>query len=289
MIRLQSAIPRSLTPWVKSFWYLEVSGSGDAQLPEAGWEEQGGLAGAPGVYQEEIIPDGHHELIFHITGKPARVRTGDGDWQQEPMALLSAQTLQQHQLELEPGARLYGIRFYPHTLAAFLPIPASELTNRVVELDALTDAGPFWNCIEEEPERTFANFERVLTEKVMTGVADKPGYAYVEAAVNSILQNRGLFPGARLLQRTGISKVYLDKLFGKYVGIPPKTFSRIIQLNHFLACKAAMPSRTLTDCSYEAGYYDQSHLTRAFHQFAGHSPKEYFRRQSAISEIFSAL
>ena len=92
-----------------------------------------------------------------------------------------------------------------------------------------------------------------------------------------------------LVRRTGISKMHLDKLFLKYVGIGPKQFSRIIQLNAFIAYRTRHPEQTLTQCGYEAGYYDQSHLTRSFQSFVGRPPRAYFDDANEISGIFSSL
>jgi len=272
MISVTTASPARIGHLVKSFWYLEV--------------EQTDIES----YQEEIVPDGHHEIIFHLGADPARFRLGDSVlWQEEPRALIVGQTLQKHRLQLAPGARLYGIRFFPHTLLAFLHLPVADLTNRIYSLETIAHAQPFWDCIAGDPQRTFSNFETLLTRLLRPEAVNTAGYDYVNAAVASILHNGGQVSGAGLMRRTGVSKMHLDKLFLKYVGIAPKQFSRIIQLNAFIAFKTKHPEQSLTQCGYEAGYYDQSHLTRSFQSFVGRPPRAWFDDANEINGIFSSL
>lgn len=272
MISITTASPARLNHLVKSFWYLEVEKT-DIEC-----------------YREEIVPDGHHEIIFHLGADPARFRLGDsGIWQEEPRALIIGQTLQKHHLWLAPGARLYGIRFFPHTLLAFLRLPVVELTNQVYPLETIAHAQPFWDCITGDPHGTFSNFENLLTRLLRPEAIGSAGYDYVNAAVTSIMRNGGQVSGAGLMRRTGVSKMHLDKLFLKYVGIAPKQFSRIIQLNAFIAYRTKHPDQSLTQCGYATGYYDQSHLTRSFRSFVGRPPRAYFDDANEINEIFSSL
>ena len=277
MISFRTAYPKKIGHLVKSFWYLEVT-PGDSSN------------GNKRYYEEEVVPDGHHELIFHTGARPARVRLANASgWMEEPYAVVAGQIMQQHQLQLETGARLYGIRFFPHTLPAFLPIPVAELTDRICDLGAACDPRPFWNCITDNPDTTFANFETLLIRRLRSTAVGNAGYDYVNAAVQAIMSNKGQVTGAQLTRRTGISKTHLDNLFLKYVGTTPKSFSRIIQLNSFIVYRSRHPEMSLTQCGYEAGYFDQSHLAKAFASFTGSSPGEYFRRQNEISGIFSTL
>lgn len=271
MISVITDHPKKLNAFIKSFWYLEVAREETA------------------MYQEEIVPDGHHEIIFHINSEPGRIKLANTGWNDEPHALIAGQTLKKHHLQLSPGARLYGIRFYPHTLSGFLNLPIADLTGDIYALESVTDSRPYWNCITDNPTQTFANFERLLTEKLQVDAISSNGYSYIDAAVAVILKTRGKVAGRQLLQRTGISKMHLDNLFLKYVGITPKIFSRIIQLNHFISYRTAFPDKSLTECSYATGYYDQSHLIKSFHSFIDQSPSAYFSRQNEISEIFSSL
>src|SRR5579871_4192893 len=149
MINVRTASPRRMTHLIKSFWFLEVGASGSS------------------CYQEEIVPDGHHEIIFHIDAEPGLARMpGAEEWIREPRAIFAGQTTRSHHLQLHPGSRLYGIRLYPFTPLAFFQIPLSEVTDRMHALETIVNPRFFWDCISEDPDETFARFEGVLERLV---------------------------------------------------------------------------------------------------------------------------
>lgn len=270
-VSIQTHFPQSLSPFVKSFWFLEVSDFCDS------------------FYEEEIIPDGHHEIIFHLNNLPARRKTENNGWLNEPKAFLASQTLKPYGLQLPPGSKLYGIRFYPHTFFNFLKFPIINLTDKILSLNDVTDAGSFWNCITDDPQKTFSNFEKLLAERISMLDFHTNSFAYVNAAVSEIFRHNGNVSVENLIKKTGVSTKYLDELFKNRVGLTPKTLCRIIKLNNFIAYKNNNPEKNLTECCYEIDYYDQSHLIKSFYEFTNGSPKTFFRDNNHINEIFTNL
>lgn len=248
-----------------------------------------GGSGKASYYEEEIIPDGHHEIIFHLSSQPAKRKPGKADWFPEPAAFIAGQTLKGYGLRLSPGARLAGIRFYPHTLSALFDFPMADLTGKIFPLDDVAPAGCFWDCISENPQKTFLNFERLLLEKIPALDFDTDRYAYVNAAVSEILKHSGNISVEQLTGRAGISLKHLNNLFQKYVGLNPKTVCQILKFNRFIAYKSDNPEKNLTECCYETGYYDQSHLIKSFHLFSDKPPKAYFSDDNFINDTFTGL
>jgi AraC-like DNA-binding protein len=270
MIALQTYIPKNIQHIVKSFWFLEVE-SGD------------------GFYEEDIIPDAHHEIILHVNGQSAKRKTAHEAWVDESNAIIAAQTVTSYRLRMFRGAKLYGIRFYPHTLYSFLGIPLHLFNDKAYSLQDVLDKQPFYDCITDDPHQTFLNFEQLLLRKINSLQPESRSYQYVQASMAAILKRNGHVAVDELIRKTGISGKHLDNLFEKYVGLGPKTISRIVQLNHFISYKSSQPAKTLTDCAYECGYYDQAHIIKSFRQFAGISPKNYFKNSSFINDFFAQL
>lgn len=271
MISLQTYIPKSLNHFVKSFWFMEVE------------------AASSGIYEEEIIPDGHHEIIFHLNNHTANRKSENTNWLKEPNAFIASQNLKSYILQLQPGSKLFGIRFYPHTLYALLKIPVSNFTDKIFSLNEVINSTSFWNCIHDDAQTTFLNFERVLSEKILAHDFHADSYAYVNTSVHEMIKHKGNIAVDALIKKTGISVKHLNNLFEKYVGVNPKTLSMILQLNHFVSYKTNNPKKTFTNCCYEAGYYDQAHLIKSFRLFTNKSPKNYFRNNSYINEHFAAF
>jgi AraC-like DNA-binding protein len=94
----------------------------------------------------------------------------------------------------------------------------------------------------------------------------------------------------QLIHAGGISPKYFDTLFKQFVGINPKTFCSIIKLNHFIGYRNNNPGKKLTECTYEANFFDQSHLIKLFKNVTGKTPKGYFRTNDHhINNYFSVL
>lgn len=270
MITLQTYVPQKIKQLVKSFWFLEVNTNDHC-------------------YEENIIPDGHHEIIFHVNDGTAQRKLHNDTWVNEPHTFIAAQTVNSYQLRLSAGSRLYGIRFYPHTLYALTRVPLAALTNQSYALSDVVSNLQLGNCITDHPQQTFLNFEQLLFQRISGLSADFPGFGYIEASVGAILQQNGLVTVDELIRRTGISGKYLDTLFDKYIGVGPKMMTRIIQLNHFIVYRTTHPEKTLTECAYEAGYYDQAHLIKSFRSLTNQTPGSYFRNSGYINDHFAGL
>lgn len=270
MVSVQTYIPAALAPFIKSFWCLRVD------------------AGIQQPYVEDIIPDGHHEIIFHMEPHIAQRNPELHNCGYEPDAFFAGQNLYSYMLQLQAGAMLYGIRFYPHTLALLFNFPADLLTGQLLPLNDVPAADALRHCITENPARTFARFEKLLTKQVAALNTGK-GFDYVNAAVGLILQEKGNVKVDRLIQATGVSVKHLDTSFKKFVGITPKTLCHIIKLNYFIHYREQHPGKSLTDCTYEASFYDQSHLIKLFKTFTGKLPKAYFNEVNIISNHFTGM
>jgi len=242
-----------------------------------------------GFYEEEIIPDGHVEIIFYLNGDCKSKQYDANDWLAEPNAFIAAQTLKCHEVKMAAGARLYGIRFYPHTLYPFLRIPLDHIENGFLPLGDVINTAGFWNCITEVPVQTFSNLENYLGELISRQTLNSPGFQYVNSAVRTILESSGTTAVSHIIENNKISNKYHGDLFKKYVGITPKSLCNILRINRFISNKITFPDLSLTECTYESGYFDQSHLIKSFRQFTAISPREYFADKHAISNIFSLL
>jgi len=76
-----------------------------------------------------------------------------------------------------------------------------------------------------------------------------------------------------LMDETGWSRRYVTERFRRQLGVSPKAYARLLRFEHASALLSEKPpSRTLADVAMEAGYYDQSHLTRDFVALAGMTP-----------------
>jgi AraC-like DNA-binding protein len=271
MISLQQYHPVSLAPIVKSFWCLQFTGN------------------EKGVYHENIIPDGHHEIIFHYNDNCAKRSTAGNSWIIEPTAFFAGQTSQSYSLELNNECLIYGIRFYPHTLHALFAFPANHTTDKLLCIEEIKKSKSLINCLSADVQQTFHRFEKLLLK--MAGNVDLSSnrFRYIDYSINEIIKKKGNIKIDSLIKQAGVSAKYYDTLFNRFVGITPKSFCNIIKLNHFISYRNNFPEKSLTGCAYEAGFFDQSHLIRLFRSVTGQAPSAWFHQSNFINNHFIEL
>ncbi|SCK18764.1 transcriptional regulator, AraC family [Streptomyces sp. WMMB 714] len=163
-------------------------------------------------------------------------------------------------------SRITGLRFAPGTGPAVFGLPAYELRDQRVPLDAL------W------PERAV----RSLEERV--AAASAPGRALElvsrdrlrqsstagplpPAVVELLARGRGVADVART---AGLSERQLHRRCRDAFGYGPKTLARVLRLQRALGmADSAMP---LGEVAAASGYADQAHLSREFRALAGMPP-----------------
>ena len=78
----------------------------------------------------------------------------------------------------------------------------------------------------------------------------------------------------------------MTERFRHQLGVSPKAYARLLRFEHARAL-LSQPERprTLADVAMEAGFYDQSHLTRDFVALAGMTPGAYAARAGLAPEV----
>ncbi|MFI7662049.1 helix-turn-helix domain-containing protein [Micromonospora parva] len=165
----------------------------------------------------------------------------------------------------------------PLTARRLLGLPLGELTNRAVDvgqlpghwLDRLRDRlaeAPGW------PQR-FALLDRVLAARLTASPPVDPRLAW---AWRWLVASGGRGSVGALAEELGWSRRHLAFRFRQDVGLPPKMAARLLRFQqaHAASTEMGASGRAVDWAAVAAacGYYDQSHLIRDFHQFAGATP-----------------
>ena len=163
-------------------------------------------------------------------------------------------------------------------LVAFSRVPANELFDVTIPaenffakaamcdlLEALAEAG--------DNKTRIHTIESFLTQQ-LRGIDPDP---LIDEAVRLIKESRGLIKIKDLAHALYISQDPLEKRFRGKVGSTPKQYASIIRLRNIINSWSSYSS--LTNASYEAGYFDQSHFIKDFRTFTGESPKDFFRTE----------
>jgi transcriptional regulator GlxA family with amidase domain len=87
------------------------------------------------------------------------------------------------------------------------------------------------------------------------------------------------------MDETGWSRRHVTQQFRRQLGLPPKAYARLLRFQYATALLGQTPGRSFADVATEAGYYDQSHLTRDFAALAGMTPGRYVAEAEPIPEV----
>ena len=245
----------ALTPWVQCCWLLESRGP------------------LPG---EAILPDGRMEMIVHFGEPFRRIREG-GAPEPQPKSFLADQL--RACLRVEPSARagVLGVRFRPAGAVPFAGFPLHEAAGLALPLDGIWSrpaVARLEQQIAEAPSDAarLAGVEGFLLDRLRPRWKAPP---VVDAAVRRILGAGGaggLADVEPLADWLGLSARQLSKHFRHYVGLGPKTLSRIARFQAVLRLMQEAPRIPWAGAALDCGYYDQAHLIGDFREFAGTSP-----------------
>lgn len=93
--------------------------------------------------------------------------------------------------------------------------------------------------------------------------------------VKHILQETNIKTVDDLVERAGIGKRTLQRLFSEYVGASPKWVIRRYRLHELVERINSGYKLELADVALELGYFDQAHLINDFRSIVGYSPLQY--------------
>lgn len=233
---------------------------------------------------EPALPDGSPELIFAL-GDPFRAIVGDGTNEVQPAAMLVGQITRP--LTVAPTGRidLVAVRLEPAG-GSVLCDDMSRLTDRWTDIEAL--AIPSLSSLTDvlaaatTDEVRVQQLDRVFLQLIVT---KRGADSEVFDAVQAIAASHGMVVLDDLAARLGCSTRHLQRRFATQVGISPKLLARIRRFQRVFSAWRDDP-RSLSRVAAECGYFDQPHLIRDFHDFAGQAPAAFLANQPEFTQFF---
>jgi AraC-like DNA-binding protein len=190
-----------------------------------------------------VLPDGCADIVF--TRQNA-----------EPQSLVLAGLMTRpFQPDIQVGQSFFGVRFRPGMAACFFR-----------EAPLLKDAAePLENLADGQARLLFDQLAHASSPQQMAALMDRS----LRPADPPLLANPNLSP--RQLRRVFLARA----------GVSPKFLNRILRFRQAADRIAAAAGRNAQPswAQFAAGfgYYDQAHLIRDFHEFAGCTPAQFYR------------
>lgn len=167
------------------------------------------------------------------------------------------------------------ILFKEGGIPAFSRVPANEFFDQTVSADNLFLPSEVRE-LQERLAEARTNRERVCRVEafLQRHLTNTKQDMLIGNAVELIRLHKGIIRISSLASSLHLSQDPFEKRFRTLVGSTPKQYASIIRLRGLIHNYSSFSS--LTEASYEAGYFDQSHFIRDFRLFTGRSPKEFF-------------
>lgn len=202
---------------------------------------------APGPQESRILPDGCVDVMwgptsFWIAGPDTRA-----------------------QLNSTRGELVVGVRFAPGAAPAALGVPAKELRDARVPVDAvLPEAAELRERVEEAVEVCgVEQAQQVLSRALIDGVQERVDVPLLHAGE---MLRRGSTVG-RTAEAVGLSERQLYRRSLAAFGYGPKVLQRVLRFRG--ALRLARAGEPFAEVAYRCGYADQAHLAREVRELAG--------------------
>jgi AraC-like DNA-binding protein len=232
-----------LAPWIAHYWLIS-------------WDLRGCLP-----HVAETLPHPNVHMVFEEQG-----------------SVVSGVQTRKFVRVLEGRSRVFGIKFRPGGFRPFLMSPVRSLANRTVPVQSIfgKEAAALEilllsSCKEAEKVEAANAFFR----KRMPAPDDT--VALAGQLVDRIFREPDLKTVDDLVDRTGIAKRSLQRIFSDYVGIGPKWVIRRYRLHEAIEKVDSHSRPDWAQLALELGYFDQAHLVNDFRFMVGYSPNEYHK------------
>lgn len=232
--------------------------------------------GQPSAIRENIVVDGRADIVFNFgvayqrqsliePGKSESLAISNLDAQREyPVAIVQ-----------DGMVDLMGVRFQPGGLGAFLPAALHEISNQTIDFKLVFGAAGaelesrLFDAADEPAKRV-----ALLDEFFLRRLALTPPFEFARHVAGYIQDSWGRMTMRQVSREVGYSIRSLDRTFRHCFGLSPKFYARVIRFQR--AVRMLSGGKTdLAGIALACGYFDQSHFTHEFVDFAGQPPSQY--------------
>ncbi len=237
---------------------------------------------------QPVVPDGCAEIVLNLAD-PFR-RFGADRSEAQPHAMVVGQISEAVVIAPTGGVDIVGIRLQPWGALSVLPVPAVELRDVLLPLDALSAsmARDLPDQLREQPHPTAraAAVFRYLSQHARQRTPATQARA--RAIVNEATRGADAMTVRGLATRLGLGERQVERELDRHVGLRPKMLLRIARFQRALAVARADEALSWSAVAARAGFFDQAHLTHELRRFAACTPSEYLGRDRSLTDLFLA-
>jgi AraC-like DNA-binding protein len=235
----------------------------------------------PDHTMENCLPDGSFELVINLQEEPRKLfdRQDHARYRTFRRAWLSGTQSSYIVIDALPASSMMGAHFKPGGASVFMPLPAGELRDHVVEMDCIW-GHDIWGWREQllaapSPAAKFRLLELQLLARLRVEKSASLRRRRVVWALDRFLRGTSVERLRTVVDELGVSHKHFIEDFSREVGLTPKVFCRIRRFQDILSRINAGKAVEWADVACACGYFDQAHFIKDFREFAGLNPTKY--------------
>lgn len=202
-----------------------------------------------------ILPDGCASMVFQL--KRGAISA----------AWLCGPVTEIRKLSFANDEVVFITRFLPGEADLLIKTPMGVLANRAVSLtEVIPGAEELLQCLKQ----TESFHERTLeAAKFLKKWTDQSGRVdhLIRFCTEYIFRRKGNVKISSLAEETGYSQRYISTVFERSIGMAPKTYCEIIQLQWSLGNVRKKDNGILMNTALNSGYFDHAHMNRMYRRF----------------------
>ncbi len=185
---------------------------------------------------------------------------------------------------LEGAGSVFGIKFRPGAFQPLLRSSVSEITDTIMPLHDLFGADG--TAYEEEmlsltndPEK-IACAERFLASHIPEPEELNDEVRQIElinSIIEEVIRNKEIRRVEEISDRFSVSVRSLQRMFDRFVGVPPKWIIRRYRLFEAVDAMNSGADVDWAQLALQLGYFDQAHFINDFKAMVGVSPGDYVK------------
>lgn len=257
MILLKRKPSKELEKLIKHYWLLDISGNEK--------------------FNQRIVPFGSVDLIIHL--KNPMCKWDNEDMRIiEPLIFMEGQYLHSKYVQSSAATLILGVSFHPWATKSFYNLFASEFSNQVIPYDLIDPQNikTLYNSLDpfDSYDTLFNKIEDFFLTKKRMVLNSK------EQEIQEFLLNGTELSWSKwstLYKDWGDSMRSREQLFKRLIGINSKKLYSKLKFQNAIKLMEYAKHKKLTHIALDAGYFDQADFCRHFKNFAGITPKNYFK------------
>jgi AraC-like DNA-binding protein len=239
-----------------------------------------------------FFADGSLSMVLTFRDSALKLVQASGDFEGLPAGFLYGHSKQYKDLQVEKGAELVIVVFQAAGVKQLFKIAPQEIQDSFLDiqdlfggsLDELYEKITQTEAIAQKIAELNAFFCAFLAGKSITF------HPILQFSLQYLAQNKDGLSVTGLSKKSGYSERQLERIFQEYVGLGPKSYLNIMRFHHFLSLLRSQSNQSnLTELSYAAGYFDQSHLIKEFRNKVGVKPSAYLHAPQKLTANFIGI